>query len=147
MKIIFLGINGVLNTDKTVLKYGQSLIDKKLIKILKNIILKTKSEIVLSSSWRNDFESRKILKYAFEKENIYFLDFTPQLEPKKHQFWTNRCDEIKSWLKKRPQVKKFVILDDNFDAGLGYKENFFQTDSELGLTEFMAQEIIEFLNQ
>jgi hypothetical protein len=147
MKVIFLGINGVLNTDRTALRYGQSLIDQNLVKILKKIIIKTKAEIVLSSSWRNDVESRKMIKCSFEKEDIDFIDYTPQIEPKKHQFWINRCDEIKSWLKNHPQVKKFVIVDDNFDAGLGLKDNFFQTDAEFGITEFIAEEIIKFLNE
>jgi len=146
MKVIFLGINGVLNTDKTALRYGQSLIDQDLVKILKKIIIKTKSEIVLSSSWRNDIESRKMIKCCFEKENIDFIDYTPQMQPKKYQFWTNRCEEIKCWLKKHPQVKKFAIIDDNFDAGLGFKENFFQTDSEMGITEDISNKIINFLN-
>lgn len=147
MKIIFIGINGVLNTDRTVLRYGQSLIDQDLVKILKKIILKTKAEVVLSSSWRNDVESRKIIRYFFKKEDIDFIDYTPQIETKKHQFWINRCDEIKFWLKKHPQVKKFAILDDNFDAGISYKDNFFQIDAEFGLTEFVAEEVISFLNQ
>lgn len=146
MKVIFIGIDGVLNTDSKPCYYGCSLIDQDLVAILKSVVSRTKSEIVLSSTWRLCKENRQTVKIALKKKNLKFIDYTPQLPPKRHQFWINRADEIKAWLKEHPQVKKFAILDENFDAGVGFKENFFQTDSTFGLTEEMAAKIVEHLN-
>lgn len=146
MKVIFLEIDGVLNTTKDLLSYGSPLINQNLVQILKEIVNKTKAKIVLSSSWRLDRESREIVKSALSKKRLKFISCTPCLKPKKHQSWVNRCDEINHWLNSRGKINKFAIIDENFHAGLGFENNFFKTDEETGLTKDLAESIIKLLN-
>ena len=146
MKVIFLEIDGVLNTTKDLLSYGSPLINQDLVQILKTIINKTRAKIVLSSSWRLDRESREMVKSSLSKKRLKFISCTPCLKPKKHQSWVNRCDEISAWLKTHEKIEKYVVLDEVFHAGLGFEDVFFKTDEEVGLTKDIADSIINVLN-
>ena len=63
-KVIFLDIDGVLNTDKHLRKFGRDYIDQRLISILRVVVLQTKAEIVLSSTWRLDNYAKNLVKKA-----------------------------------------------------------------------------------
>lgn len=115
MKIIFLDIEGVLNTFDTP---KDSFVDEFRISYLKEIIDATDAKIVLSSSlrgWWNteDFTLRpdapkdmvevdeKLKKYDIE---IYGI--TPKYRG------GNRQDEIYLWLEMHPEAEKFIVFDD-----------------------------------
>lgn len=63
------------------------------------------AKIVVSSSWRdsNNLEKLKAL-FSLSNLNNYIFDCTPKL--------SSRGEEIEAWLFQNPQVKSFVILDD-----------------------------------
>lgn len=110
MKVIFLDIDGVLNSDeyfdkieKLNIQGIQSEIDVEKIKLLKRALDETGAKVVLSSSWRY---TRKVqnLKELLANFEIY-TESTPYIHGK-------RGLEIKQWLLDNPEVEDFVILDD-----------------------------------
>ena len=56
IKVIFLDVDGVLNSDRTVRKTqsGYTFVDNRQMKNLKHIINMTGAKVVLSSDWRYD---------------------------------------------------------------------------------------------
>jgi len=145
-KIIFLDIDGVVNSSfffKTQPdKDREHDIDPKAVEILQRILKETGAEVVLSSSWRGGEENHKVIR------NLV-CDFT-QITP--------RCCagirgvEIYTWIDKNipydeKDQLKYAILDDDSDMLLWQKDHFFQCDNEFGLTEEIANNVINHLNK
>lgn len=115
MKVIFLDVDGVLNSDdyfdKTMnlnIQGIESEIDVEKIKILKKAIVETGAKVVLSSSWRYTRKAQE-LKELLSHYGIY-TDSTPFIQNK-------RGLEIKKWLIDNSDVDDYVILDDEiFDS-------------------------------
>ena len=106
MKVIFLDIDGVLNSDQTSnprkLPY---ITDRKLLTRFKRVLKRTGAKVVLSSTWRYDPAGLFSAKYY----GIPFVDVTPDMPHRP------RRDEILMWLKKRPKLDRFVVIDDDDD--------------------------------
>ena len=115
MKVIFLDVDGVLNSDEYFEKTkGLNLqgiyqdIDVEKIKLLKKAVDETGAKVVLTSSWRYTKNAIKLKELLNEYE--IFVDATPFIENK-------RGLEIKKWLLDNQNVDDFVILDDEiFDS-------------------------------
>ncbi len=115
MKVIFLDIDGVLNSDEYFDKIRnlniqgiQSEIDVEKIKLLKKAIDETGAKVVLSSSWRYT-KNAQYLKELLANFEIY-TDSTPFMHGR-------RGLEIKQWLSDNQGIEDFVILDDEtFDS-------------------------------
>lgn len=110
MKIIFLDVDGVLNSDEYFDKIKnldiqgiERDIDVEKIKLLKKAIDATGAEVVLSSSWRYT-RNVQYLKELLSKYGIY-VDSTPYIQ-------NERGLEIRKWLSEHQDVEDFVILDD-----------------------------------
>lgn len=126
MKVIFLDIDGVLNTSQTFIdiyyewkKTGvrRVPIDEFRLVYLKEIIDKTKALIILSSSWRAFFkkengailpinDSAKELVHLLNKYNLEIHDITPRDKNGIRQ------NEIKKWLSNHI-IDNFVVIDDD----------------------------------
>jgi hypothetical protein len=125
MNVIFLDIDGVLNSRKffqeanewivqadTRFEYYARQIDPECVQRLNNLVERTGSVVVLSSTWRRvhplDY-NRAFLRAAGFRGVLY--DETPVLN--RHP----RGDEIEQWLLGRDadRVDRFVILDDDCD--------------------------------
>jgi hypothetical protein len=141
MKIIFLDIDGVLNNHFHYDYYGFEYIDSGLMDILKTIVVATEAKIVLSSTWRITETDRSIVRANLKYKNMEFIDCTPNFGR------LSRSEEIKDWLNNNPQVKKFAILDDCASAGSDMEESFFKTDYYVGLTNEIAEKVINHLNK
>ena len=120
MKVIFLDIDGVLNSDEYLDKVKNSDIqgierdiDVGKVKLLKRAIDETGARVVLSSSWRYTRNAR-YLKELLANYEIR-VDSTPYIRDE-------RGLEIKKWLSENQGVEDFIILDDeifdSFDEGL-----------------------------
>lgn len=115
MKVIFLDIDGVLNSDeyfdriKNLPIQGiESEIDVDKIKLLKRAIDETGAKVVLSSSWRYTRKAEELKELLSNYE--IDVDSTPFIE-------NNRGLEIKQWLLDHQDVESFIILDDEmFDS-------------------------------
>jgi hypothetical protein len=140
--IIFLDIDGVLNTYSLIREFGLDYIDNGMVKILKYIVENTNARIVISSTWRLKHDDLMMVKSNLFLENLSYIDRTPFLPN------DERCDEIENWLYKNiDNYDNFIILDDDPDAsGEKFDKHFFQTDPEVGLTYEIAKKAIDFLN-
>ena len=135
MKVIFLDIDGVLNTNS-----DREISNDKL-KLLSELVSKTGAEVVLSSSWRNWWNNPKIntpdsfitrWKKQFLDNNIS-ITLTTELEcPKKLS--------IEKFITQH-DVKSFVVLDDEpIDIS-----NLVQTNGNVGLTQSDCQKAFQLL--
>lgn len=163
MKIIFLDIDGVLNS----MAYFQqrksksySDISDYYLQMLAKIYHTCNAKIVLSSSWRELDDASDIHVYSHYKYlldelaryDMYIMDKTPVID-------MNRPLEIKTWLDNQPNKDKirFVSLDDDFSKdsydkyGIGdclVKTSFYGDDmSEGGLQQEHVERAIEILNK
>lgn len=115
MKIIFLDIDGVLNSEEYFNKIEglhiegiESKVDIAKVKLLKKAIDATGAKVVLTSSWRHTTNGRH-LKQLLLQYNI-LADSTPFLK-------NERGKEIRQWLAEHPNTADFIILDDEiFDS-------------------------------
>lgn len=118
MKVIFLDIDGVLNSrryDRERDPATQGNIDVTRLPLLKRLVEETGAVIVLSSSWRRHWDSDPAgrddvgaeLDRVFGDAGLSVFDKTPELGG------DNRDGEILAWLDARGgEVERFVILDD-----------------------------------
>lgn len=145
MKILFLDVDGVMNSEET-FKRGSTGIDPTLANHVKRIIEQTGCVVVLSSAWRGSEDNHSQIEKMIGTK-LYDI--------------TGRCCagirgvEIHSWLQKN--VKGFsstyegdfriAILDDDSDMILWQQPHFFKTSWKKGLTEEIAEKVISHLNR
>jgi len=148
MRILFLDIDGVLNSDLWYQSEPQSQIegplkhfDPRCVSILNRLLKKIHAKVVLSSTWRLKYslsEMQRILLAAGLQLDL--IGFTPDL--KAHNDAALRGNEILKWCMDHEDVigcrwkdfQDFVILDDNTDFLLWQADHFFKTDRYCGLT-------------
>lgn len=120
MKIIFLDIDGVLNSEEWFKKRKNYDIDPEKVELLKEIVDRTGAQIVLSSTWRTlgeNLENGKqhpqytYLIECLKKFKLQILDHTPYLS-------NARPKEIKEWIDEHGGKENiaFVSLDDDFPS-------------------------------
>lgn len=146
MKVIFLDVDGVLNSEKDLLNAkGDSEIFDRPLKLLKHLVDSTKAKIVISSTWRigctrsgrTSFygeELYKTLEKRLADYQLEIFDITPVIVKPN----IKRGDEIREWLKEaknKYQIESFVILDDESDMCEFTSTHLVQTSMETGLTE------------
>lgn len=164
MKVIFLDIDGVLNTSNsyTVSSNLQLPIDNFRLNYLRYIVEKTDAKIVLSSSFRHFFQKEnnvmvpktlkgKKLYDLFYRFGITIYDVT-QITKDKREY------QIKEWLEQHNDVESFVILDDDPSLFYELKDRLIQTsiirknnllmtmDDSTGLCEYHIPQIVDMLN-
>lgn len=157
MKIIFLDIDGVLNSEKFYKNEAQhekwkraesegysreeqdaiANIDPESVKWLNYIINKTNAELVISSTWRFDENLKIKLSFMGIKP---FIGITPKTWER------HRGTEIQMWLDRHPEVFNYVILDDDCDMLDSQLNNFVNTSWLEGLNEDSANKAIKILN-
>lgn len=153
MKIIFLDIDGVLNSsvyDRQRTETDGN-IDKTRLVLLKELVDKTGAKIVLSSSWRNHWEKNpdecdeigKEIISDFASAGLEIYDKTPKVG------YLERSEEISMWLNDNPDVEDFVIFDDNGYGWGDLSDKFVKTDYRIGrgLEEKHVQKALDILNK
>lgn len=141
VKILFLDIDGVVNKKDNFNPAHNPIypIDRYCAFLVGKIVLETGCNVVLSSSWRH---SEKAIQEV--KDNIVdIIEITPSIPG------GYRGAEINLWLanqefKSNFAVDKYAILDD--DSDFDDDQPLFQTTFEHGLTDEIAQKVIEYLN-
>lgn len=139
MKVLFLDIDGVVNKMENFDRskgLGLYPIDSYCAFLVGRIQLQTGCEVVLSSSWKNDPEGVKNVS----ERVIQLLDKTPNVGK-------YRGHEIEAWLNDHPDVTKYAILDDDSDMLVYQAPNFFKTTFRDGLTDEIAEAVIEHLGR
>ncbi len=157
MKIIFLDIDGVLNSEqfyenKSDRELMDTPFDRANALVLKKIIEATDASVVLTSTWRRGWDPNpslctvegRFLNELFDSLSLAIHGKTEDLQGK-------RALEIRRYMKKCPEkITGFVILDDN---DFGWKKNglsrhVVQTDfSDGGLKESHAGQAVSILRR
>lgn len=160
-KIIFLDIDGVLNSQNTFednhkyrkffVKYMNNSIDDEIIHIMLDIDLDkvfmlrdicnlTGAKIVITSSWR------RLYNYPLIEEKLTSLGLpiegvTPYIN-------SNRGEEIRKYLEEE-KIDNFVILDDEIFKDFNELENYLIKTSfyEEGLTYEISKEVVRILRR
>lgn len=115
MKTIFLDVDGVLNCDETEDTIGGYMgIEYCAVKMLKDIVDTTDAQIVLCSSWKEDWykdekdKQDRLANYLDKRlaeEGLTIVDKTVD------KIW-NRGEGITNYLKEHPEITSWIILDD-----------------------------------
>jgi HAD domain in Swiss Army Knife RNA repair proteins len=134
MKIIFLDIDGVLNCKGTrnPRKFPY-VIDPVLLGRLNDLVEKTQSNIVLSSTWRLD----PIGLLAASHWGLRLFDVCPDMPG------SARRDEMLKWLSRHPETKRFAVIDDEDDELDDLP--LFQPSAAEGLTDEIADGVAAYL--
>lgn len=159
MKVIFLDVDGVLNSEvsreqerNNFDNWMEHEVSEMHVNNLKKIVDATGAQIVLSSSWRFDHPKAtgrdfivdplmKVLDRKLKAVGLDIIDVTPDLRGK------IRGAEIQDWLDRHSEVERFVILDDDVDMKDEQKPFFVNTTFKNGLTDELANKAIEILNK
>lgn len=147
MKVIFLDIDGVLNSrsrwqecKEVKPKDSTARFDPLAMWRMKQLVTTTGAKIVISSSWRHIFPIQEIAgflwRYGIPREAV--IGKTARIGRRGH--------EIRNWLNKYP-VENYVIIDDDPDAGSGGvdRSRVVKTDWETGFLAdhmFQAQNLL-----
>ena len=165
MKVIFLDIDGVLNTqdwhsrmtkDTPRDEFGW-VFDPVAVENLAHIIKETGASIIISSSWK--FLGLAKLREMWKIRNLpgIVLDITPNTISDELLLNANldemklgvcRGNEIKEWLSKhKGEVSNYVIIDDFDDLLPEQDDHVVLTDTLIGITVFDAKKAISILNR
>ena len=143
-KYIFLDVDGVLNNLISERFNGINVIEEKLL-LLKRLVDSTDAEIILTSSWRDSYDSREDLGKAFSYFGLTYRNYTPDYHGEK-----TRGEEISAWLSIQSQIAEinYVILDDlPPEQFIKHKKHFVNVNFKTGLTDEDVDAAIEILNK
>ena len=148
IKLIFLDVDGVLNTSGSIGSYP---LDSDKLDLLNMIVVQTNAKIVISSSWREVDDAMNVLKKEFNKKDIdCIIGITPSLH------WdSKRTDQIKHFVEnfskkyKNQIIDKWIAIDDfkldEMNPNL-MKNHFVNTQLEIGMTKNDAETAIKLLS-
>lgn len=145
MKVIFLDVDGVLNSETFMIDNPnamfKNILSESAIDLLRRIVDETGAKIVLSSSWRRIKMNMIHLTKQLFAHGISIHSSTPySIELR------NRGDEIGAWLREHPEVTNYVILDDDDDMG-EHMSHLVQTTWKHGLEEKHVEEAVRLLSK
>ena len=170
-KVIFLDVDGVLNSSRTL--YESISLEDDLILNLKEIVNKTKAKIILSSSWRLSTEAVATLidkldkfglaisgmtydgvdldwleKYEFDVTKKYLDTKFDYDENRQIKITHDRGAEIFKWLHDHDDCA-YVILDDEIEDIKPYfsESVIVKTSYKTGLTKEDVKKAIQILNK
>ena len=165
-KVIFLDIDGVLNSEKLAKQlYNNGIkchgdngvynfIDENIVKELVQFCKTYNIKIVITSSWRH-FYFDDTIKFFQEKRNKklhplipYIIGQTPRLYKEKENGGSEqlyRGDEIQYYIDMY-HIENYVIIDDDSDMLDSQLDTFIQTDYKYGLTHEHFNKIKYILN-
>jgi len=148
LKVLFLDIDGVCNSraylyrlrakdKKATLWYG---IDPQAARLVQRIVKATGCMVVLSSTWRLYPDGRAQVR----REVCNYIDCTKDMQAGYKRGVVPRGIEVQDWLDRHPSVTQYAILDD--DSDFMPSQWLFKTTFEKGLTEQIAEAVIDHLN-
>ena len=142
MKVLFLDIDGVLNSIRSCYALGgyphsfeekcMSKFDWTAIALIQRICNKSNVKIVVSSTWRKMFSYQEIGANL----KLPTIDSTPEFSG-----W--RGYEIKDWLDRHPEVTKYAIIDDDSDMLPEQKPFFVHVDGRNGISYENFKQLLE----
>lgn len=151
MNAIFLDVDGVLNSINKLKEvynktkkahsgynypFGENAIEN-----LKEIVEKTNSKIIITSTWRKNRIGKMILlkklkEYGIDDKVVGYTNIIND----------NREEEIKEYLRRNPNIKNFIIIDDSSKL-IDLIDRLVKTDVFYGLTKENKDEAIKKLEK
>lgn len=161
MNLIFLDIDGVLNSDlwyqknqsAQTARHLAAHLDPLAVKRLNKILLQANAKVVLSSTWRHHYT---LFQLQQQLEQVGFegtlLDKTPDLCRTEPSFV--RGNEILKWCQLNEAIlgcsyqtfASYAILDDKADMLYWQRKHFFQIDRYCGLSPNVVRKVIQHLH-
>lgn len=144
MKVLFLDIDGVLNSTRTVVAFGQGfphtldrmdLFDNVALTLIRKLCYVGDISIVLSSTWRMIFPFHDIAN-ALDLPIMGATDTKGRL----------RGEEIGRWLSAHLEVTTYAIVDDDSDMLDEQLPFFVQTNGDDGLSWANYQALCDIFN-
>ena len=151
MKIVFLDIDGVLNSQRTCIAFGgypnqptgfhRDMFDEVAIRLIRGIVKEAGAKIVLSSTWR-------ILNHWNEVGQgleLPIIDATPRLAG-------HRGEEIQQWMddyianNENAEITTYAIIDDDSDMLESQLSNFVHTSNFDGFSWENAMQLCRLLH-
>jgi hypothetical protein len=134
LKIIFLDIDGVLNSDEYYrsvdrAKNDWSRFDPIAVDYIKKLVTEFSAKLVITSTWR--FGAVKQLDNELNKSHLNKHLHKDWQTPKTHP--SHRGTEIKMWLDNHPEVNNYLILDDDSNMLKDQLPHFVQTNLMSGM--------------
>lgn len=133
MKILFLDIDGVLNSKRTSVAFDgyphsfspkdMARFDMVAVALIRRLCQVTGASVVLSSDWRYDHSAHAVANGL----DLPVMDVTPKLPG-------IRGLEINAWLAAHPEVEQYAIVDDIASMLESQQTHFVKTDDECGLS-------------
>jgi len=168
-KIIFLDIDGCLNSDKWFQNYDgrnpgnlngeEGDLDPLCINRIIKICNETGAKVVISSDWRISWYGTQVRLARMGLDENYVIDKTPEyiwrclnrhdyfMDNYEEKYEYSRGAEIDGWLKEHSEITNYVIIDDRTDFTSEQKENhFIHVDPMWGLTDKHVELAINILN-
>jgi len=139
--IIFLDVDGVLNSAESIGKRGVHL-DAVKVALVRKICQKTNARVVISSSWRYLYSLKTLqaMLWAVGLSRDLVVDCIP------HEIKGSRGSSIKAWLQKH-YTQSYVIIDDSNDMLPEQQERFVHTSFDTGMTRADMNKAIEILRK
>ena len=143
MKVLFLDIDGVLNSQRSCVAFGgypmlidkqRGMFDEVAVQLIAGIVRTAEAKVVLSSSWRRNADWQDIGPAL----GMPIIDRTPSL-------LGPRGREIQHWLSERPEVERYAIVDDDSDMLPEQAPYFVHTSGFDGFTWKNAEQLAELL--
>jgi hypothetical protein len=136
MKVLFLDVDGVLNSNRTVVASGTfshpgnyksrpECLDWTAIRMLQSLCTTLEIKVVLSSSWRIGMKEDELKAFA-DFLGLPIIDKTKVLD-------RSRGWEIAEWLN-RHEVENYAILDDDTDMLVEQMPHFVRTSIDNGIS-------------
>lgn len=146
MKVIFLDIDGVLNSNEGSEEY-LSFMEAKKLELLKELIIDSNADgVVLISDRRYSKYDVEDITFAFDEYEIMLLGMIRN--PDDDDLEDNRGKQIRDYLEEHgDEIEAICILDDNDDGISEYfQDEFILINHYYGLTREIVDEAIKILN-
>ncbi len=136
MKIIFLDIDGVMNSKRyfrsiDMKKNNWDRFDPISVNLIKQLVEEFEAKIVISSSWR--FGAKDLLFNELTKSGL--LKYLHKDWKTPYMYGYKRGDEIMNWLENHKGIKKYIIIDDEANILEDQTSIFVNTNMDLGFNE------------
>jgi hypothetical protein len=153
MKVIFLDIDGVVNSEEFAIwchdnpefikNGGSNFVDPDVIHMLVNLCKEHDIKIVISSSWRLFDLQSTIEEFKRYRDLIPLCEYIVGVTPRNmdDRIWESRGEEIQQYLNDHPEIDRYVIIDDDNDMLKSQKEHFVRCNYLFGLIPSKLEEV------
>lgn len=157
MNVVFLDVDGVLNSNGLIECNENLILGKKYFKRLYKLVKETNANIVLHSGWRFWFDENmypttpeaQLLIDLLHECGMNLYDKTPDFSTKEiketRKFSLVKAQEILAWLRMHNDIKSYVVLEDLELKNEEIRKHQIKTDSSNGLSDADVEQAIQIL--